>query len=191
MPSPRGEAERSRKWHSRWVPTTRSEGGAQPRVEIRHLRIPLTSRAQSKGSPPAPVGPRVNEMLAGTGVPFPGNNNLGESMKQSWHLSWLQNDPSLDFHFTHLPLKRGTCAVGVTPRSHGGLEHRDRPLLWKLGFSGDPPPAGSGGSFVHRLRILHAPLGPVFNPRWLMHYKVLLSCGPFVPVRAGKLTGVL
>lgn len=33
------------------------------------------SVVQSKGSPPAPVGPHMNAVPAGTGVPFPGNNN--------------------------------------------------------------------------------------------------------------------
>lgn len=57
----------------------------------------------------------MSMVLVRTRVPFPGNNNPGESKKQSSCLSWLQNHPSLDFHFIQLPLKeeklRGMCGV--------------------------------------------------------------------------------
>lgn len=73
------------------------------------------SVARCKGSRPAPVGPCANEVPAGTGVPFLGNNNPGESKKQSSHLSWLQTHPSLDFLFIHLPLKNEKPKEGCVP----------------------------------------------------------------------------
>lgn len=63
------------------------------------------SMAQSKDSP-ALMDPHVNEVPAGTGVPFPGNNDSRESEKQSSRLSWLQIHPSVDFHLLHLPFKK-------------------------------------------------------------------------------------
>lgn len=74
------------------------------------------SVARSKGSPPALACLRVNEVPAGTGEPFPGNNNPGESKKQRSHLSWLQNHPSLDFHLIHLPFKNQKPKEGRVPR---------------------------------------------------------------------------
>lgn len=63
------------------------------------------SVAQSKDSPDL-MYPHVIEVPAGKGVPFPGNNDPGESEKQSSCLSWLQTHPSVDFHLLHLPFKK-------------------------------------------------------------------------------------
>lgn len=123
--------------------------------------------AKCKGSPPAPAGPCVNEVPAGPGVPFPGTNNPGESKKQSWQVSWLQNHPSLDFHYFQLPFKNEKPEEGRVPWESslgpwvsGGFCSTKITLCCGSLVPWRPPPAGSGGTFVHRLRILHAPLAP-------------------------------
>lgn len=98
MLSPGGEGKSSRKQHSPWVPTAQGEGRAQPCVVLLLWWVP------------------VSVVLSRTRVPFPGNNNPGESKKQSSCLSWLQKRPLLDFHFIHLPLKSEKPKEGRVPR---------------------------------------------------------------------------
>lgn len=123
--------------------------------------------AQCKGSPPAHAGPCVNEVPAGPRVPFPGTNNPGESKKQSWQVSWLQDHPSLDFHYFQLPFKNEKPEEGrvpwessLGPRVSGGFCSTKINLCCGSLVPWRPPPAGNGGTFVYRLRILHAPLAP-------------------------------
>lgn len=125
-------------------------------------------RGTEQGKSSCPGGsPYERGYRLGPGYLFLGIIIPGESKKQSSHLSWLQNHPALDFHFIHLPfkkkkrsLKRDVCHGNhpsvpgrvwgfVTPRQIFAVETW---FQWRI------PPAGSGGTFVYRLRILHAPL---------------------------------
>lgn len=110
----------------------------------------------------------MNEVPAGTGVPFPENNNPRREQETKLAFILAAKPSCVGFSFYSLAIKKkkkislkrdvchgnhpsvpGRVSGFVTPRQIFAVE------TW---FQWRTPPAGSGGTFVYRLRILHAPL---------------------------------
>lgn len=117
-----------------------------------------------KGSSPALVGPCVNKEPAGSGVPFPGRE---QETKLTFILT--ANPSFIRFSFCSPAIKKQRCLKrdvcrGNHPLVSGrvwGFVTPGRVFAVEIWVQWRPPPAGSGGTFVHnRLRTLHVPLAP-------------------------------
>jgi len=74
-------------------------------------------------------------------------------------------------------------ASPLAPRASTGLcaLRPGKSVLWNLSFHGGCAPASRGGTFVHRLRIPHAPPALCLIRVWPTRSKVSWSLWPFCP----------